>query len=219
MARCRNAGNTAPRRRLWLAAAALLLACAAQPAKAQQEFDPRSDFVYDGDYFIPYSPYVTLNYGYGANIHAGAGEQNLSIDLHFRRKKEYLHYNVGYFSSTDHFIYPSGKFQIYRSTQRSHHFHAGAGIRYAVLKHNWGAYAGVSLITGREQLSAESFITRLGPGFYIQGHYHWKPVYDLGLGGSLYIAVGEHFAVVGIQASIMFSADFKPPAQQRFEPF
>ena len=176
---------------------------------AQEEFNPRKDFIYDGNYFMPYSPYLTVNGGYGLNFKSGKPEQNLAIDYHFRYKFEYLHFNIGYFSSTNQFL-REGELKIYRSPQRSHHFHIGAGSRYAILKHNFGGYAGLSLVRGREMLTDSMYITRLGPGLYAQLHYHWKPVYDVGIGVALYATICEHFSVIGLQLSILFSADFKP---------
>jgi hypothetical protein len=182
-------------------------------ALGQEEFNPRKDFLYDGDYFIPYSPYLTVGSGYGVNFNSGKVEQNFSADFHFRKGFEYLHYNVGYMVSTDYFFLEGQKMRMYRSPQRAHNFHAGLGTRYAILKHNFGGYAGLSLVRGSQILSDSTYITRLGPGIYTQLHYHWKPIYDIGLGASVYVAVSEHFQIVGLQLSIMFSGDYKPPAR------
>ncbi len=182
-----------------------------QPIKAQEEFDPRKDFYYDQYYFRPYSPYVTINLGYGYNHNTQAAEQNLAVDYHFRWKFEYLHFNLGYFSSTDYFL-EGNKFKIYRSTQRSNELHFGLGTRYSILKHNLGGYGGVAFVWGRQKLDEESFITRVGPGIYAQAHYHWKPIYDIGVGTGFYISVSEYWQIFGIQLSLLFSGDYKPPA-------
>ncbi|MDD2562659.1 MAG: hypothetical protein PHU27_00390 [Salinivirgaceae bacterium] len=179
---------------------------------AQEEFNPRKHFIYDGDYFMPYSPYLLTNVGYGYNYKSGKMEQNLAVDYHFRYKFEYLHFNIGYFSSSDQFLREAKGLKIYRSPQRSHHFHMGVGSRYAILKHNFGGYAGISLVRGRQSLTDSMYITRLGPGLYAQIHYHWKPIYDLGIGVAFFATACEHFSVMGLQLSILFSADFKPPA-------
>jgi hypothetical protein len=182
---------------------------------AQEEFNPRKDFLYNGTYFMPYSPYLTVNYGYGYNMKPNMGEQNWAVDYHNRLKYEHLHFNVGYFSSSDKFFKNASK--IYRSAQRCHNFHVGAGTRYAILKHNFGVYAGLSLVSGRELLlsNTEYYHTRLGPGFYLQAHYHFKPIYDVGMGLNIYAAISEHFKILGLQFSIMFSADYKPPAKPK----
>jgi hypothetical protein len=179
----------------------------------QEEFNPRKDFTYGDDYFIPYSPYVTLNSGYGINFNSGKPEQNFSADLHFRKGFEYLHFNIGYMVSTDYFFLQGQKMRLYRSPQRAHNFHAGVGTRYAILRHNFGGYAGLSFVRGNQIISDSTYITRLGPGIYAQAHYHWKPIYDIGLGGGLYVALSEHFQIIGLQLSIMFSGDYKPPAK------
>lgn len=184
-----------------------------QLLSAQEEFNPRKDFYYDEDYFKPYSPYLTVNAGYGINFKTAKPEQNFAADIHFRGKFEYLHFNLGYLVSTDYFFRQGPKIQIYRSPQRSHHFHAGIGTRYALLKNNMGIYAGASLVRGRQALADTAFITRLGPGLYMQMHYHWKPAYDMGFGLALFVNLCEHFSTLGIQLSIMFSGDFKPPAK------
>ncbi|HON18719.1 MAG TPA: hypothetical protein PK990_06070 [Salinivirgaceae bacterium] len=176
-----------------------------------QEFDPRKDFIYGEDYFRPYSPYLVVNGGYGFNFNTQKPEQNLAVDYHFRWKFEYLHFNLGYFSSTERFL-EGAKFKIYRSPQRSQEFHVGLGTRYSVLKHNIGGYGGISLVAGRQKMNDDMFITRLGPGVYAQLHYHWKPVYDLGIGTALYLSVSEHWQVLGLQVSFLFSGDYKPPA-------
>ncbi len=181
----------------------------------QEEFNPRKDFTYGNDYFRPYSPYITVNGGYGINFNTGNPEQNFAADMHFRKGFEYLHYNVGYMVSTDYFFLEGAKMRQYRSPQRAHNFHAGVGTRYAILKHNFGGYAGLSFVTGNQQITDSAYITRMGPGIYTQLHYHWKPIYDIGLGGGLYIAVSEHFQVIGLQFSIMFSGDYKPPAKPK----
>jgi len=189
-----------------------------QSVAQQEEFNPRKDFYYDEDYFRPYSPYLTLNAGYGLNFNTMKPEQNFSADLHFRAKYEYLHFNAGYLVSTDYFFLEGKKLKLYRSFQRSHHFHAGMGTRYAILKHNFGGYAGLSLVTGRQLVGDTAYYRRLGPGLYLQGHYHWKPIYDIGVGLGLYLAISEHFSIFGLQLSVMFSGDFKPPVKSRISP-
>jgi len=195
----------------------LLLLCIS--STAQIEFDPRKDFIHDGDYFKPYSPYLTVNYGYGHNFKPGEWEHNWAVDYHHRFKYEYLHFNFGYFSSSDKYFRKTIKkdktssYTIYRSFQRCHNLHAGAGTRYTILKHNFGVYAGIAAVSGIEQITEKTGITRFGPGAYLQAHYHYKPVYDLGIGINIYAAYSKHFKILGLQASILFSADFKPPVQ------
>ncbi|NLK15537.1 MAG: hypothetical protein GX311_03975 [Bacteroidales bacterium] len=186
-----------------------------QSVAQQEEFNPRKDFYYDEDYFRPYSPYLTLNAGYALNFNTMKPEQNFSADLHFRAKYEYLHFNAGYLVSTDYFFLEGKKLKLYRSFQRSHHFHAGVGTRYAILRHNLGGYAGLSLVTGRQLVGDTAYYRRLGPGLYLQGHYHLKPIYDIGVGIGLYLAISEHFSIFGLQLSIMFSGDYKPPAKSK----
>ena len=182
---------------------------------SQEEFNPRKDFIYDGDYFMPYSPYVNVNVGYGMNFKSGNPEQNLAVDYHFRYKFEYLHFNIGYMASTDYFLLEGKNFRIYRSPQRCHNLHLGVGSRYTILKHNFGGYAGISVVRGKEILTDSLYTTRFGPGIYTQMHYHWKPIYDIGVGVALYAAISEHYKIVGLQFSILFSADFKPPSTPR----
>lgn len=183
---------------------------------AQLEFDPRKDFTYHDDYFKPYSPYITANIGYGYNAASQKEEQNLAVDYHFRLKYEYLHFNIGYLSSTDQFLIKGDNgIQIYRSIQRCHNLHFGAGTRYSILRHNFGIYGGISLVGGIHALNETTGMNRLGPGIYAQAHYHFKPIYDIGAGVNIYVAISEHFKVFGIQFSILFAADFKPPVKAR----
>ena len=64
---------------------------------SQEMLNPKDDFLFDGKYFDPYSPYVTIGAGYGINYQQQEGEQNLAVDYHMNFGD--LATNLGYFSS------------------------------------------------------------------------------------------------------------------------
>lgn len=180
-----------------------------QVAGAQKMLNPEQDFLYDGKYFDPYSPYLILGAGYGTNLQQNEGEQNISADYCFELKN--VDYNVGYFSSSNKFLDGKGLRQ-YKSNQRLHDFHLGVGWRYERFKHNFAIYGGGSFATGRvpiDTLQSEAFVVRRTPGVYLQAHYSFKPAYDVGLGVSMYVAYSRYYKIIGIQAHIFLSSAFK----------
>lgn len=181
----------------------------AQISAAQKMLKPKENFLYDGKYFDPYSPYVILGAGYGVNMKQKEGEQNLAADFHFQFKE--VAFNVGYFSSANRFLAGKG-LRKYPSNQKLHDFHFGAGWRYERFRHNFAIYAGPSYAAGRvpiDTLSSAAFIIRRTPGVYLQTHYSYKSAYDVGFGVSLYVAMSRYYKIIGIQTHIFLSSAFK----------
>lgn len=178
---------------------------------SQEMLNPKDDFLFDGKYFDPYSPYVTIGAGYGINYQQQEGEQNLAVDYHMNFGD--LATNLGYFSSSDRYLDGGGGLRQYHSRQRLHDLHLGAGWRHERLKHNFAIYGGVSFAAGRTPTQTEdgndAFIVRRIPGVYLQTHYSHKPAYDVGYGVTLYAVYSRFFKIVGVQAHIFLSSAFK----------
>ncbi len=178
---------------------------------AQEMLNPKDDFLYDGKYFDPYSPYVTIGAGYGVNFQQQEEEQNVAVDFHMNFDE--LAANLGYFSSTDRFLDGGGGLRQHHSRQRLHDIHLGAGWRHERFKHNFAIYGGASFVAGRTPTLTdegnEAFIIRRAPGLYLQAHYSHKPSYDVGYGATLYFSYSRFFKIVGVQAHIFLSSAFK----------
>ncbi len=178
---------------------------------AQEMLNPKQNFLYDGKYFDPYSPYVTVGAGYGYNTAQNNGEQNLTVDFYTYFKD--IGFNVGYLASSDRFLEGTGGLKQYESRQRLHNFHFGAGYRHERLRHNFGIYAGGAYAAGRTPTdtltNASAYIVRREPGLYLQAHYSRKPAYDVGYGVSFYVAFSRNFKIIGVQAHIFLSSAFK----------
>lgn len=186
----------------------IILQCT-QLASAQKMLNPKENFLYDGKFFDPYSPYVTLGVGYGYNMKQNKEEQNIAADFHLQYKEIAL--NIGYFSSANRFLDGKG-LRRYHSNQKLHDFHVGAGWRYERFKHNFAIYAGPSLAAGRvpvDSLDVNAYVIRRTPGLYLQTHYSYKSAYDVGFGISLYVAMSRYYKIIGVQAHIFLSSAFK----------
>jgi hypothetical protein len=181
---------------------------------SQTDIDPDAEFIYNGNHYVPNSPWATVGMGYSYNISEKDFEPNLLVDVHLKLKKpQYL--GVGYMTSRQHFFYNIDTLQF------SHHWnkesvsslHVMYGIRHENLNKNFAAFLGPAINWGYDYLPNDSINNMhrsyVEPGIYATLQYSHKIFYDIGVGTTLFANVCKSSQVVGISLHIYLSTAFK----------
>ncbi|MCX7862751.1 MAG: hypothetical protein N2449_07125 [Bacteroidales bacterium] len=149
-----------------------------------------------------------ISQGIGYHFSLGQIEYNTLLSYSFRIKKYW--FQAGYHVSCDRFF-------IKPSMQRLNDIFLLYGKRKEFNKYNIAAFAGLSYAYGGTFHHAEwndGRITQwyLGftqPGFICSIDLTYKPVFDLGIGTSLFASFNKRYNILGIQIHIFLSGAYK----------
>jgi hypothetical protein len=161
--------------------------------------------VYDGRIYRTNSPYVTIGYGGGYGFRTKLYQQNMGFSLHYFIKKVGL--QLGYHASSD--LPP-----WWRSFQKLNDVYLCGGRKWDQSpKWNFALFAGPSLAFGwyidwNPVYQEDRAFRFLLPGIFAQGQVTYRPVYDLGIGLTVYGSVNQSYSVAGGQVHLYFSTAY-----------
>lgn len=181
---------------------------------SQTDIDPDAEFIYNGNHYIPNSPWATVGMGYSYNIDDSDFEPNLLFDVHLKLKKpQYL--GIGYMTSRQRFFYNIDTMQFSHHWNKSsvNSLHVMYGVRYEDIRKNYAVFAGPAVNWGYDYMPNDSINNMhrsyFEPGIYATLQYTRKIFYDIGVGGTLFANVCKSSQVVGLTLHIYLSTAFK----------
>jgi hypothetical protein len=189
------------------------------PLNAQEEVTKKSEkqeadttmvisknrIVYQGRIYRQNASYLTFGYGLGYGFESRLREQNMTLSYHHFIKG--LGLAVGYHASSD---LPAW----WRSYQKLNDFYLQVGKRWDPSPHwNFAVFGGPSYAYGwyiawneiYQEDRAFSFKTA---GLYCNAEVTYRPLYDVGIGLSVYGSVNQYYSTVGAQIHLFFSTAF-----------
>lgn len=182
------------------------------------EINPTSDFIFEGNHFIPGSPWIVVGTGYGKNFSENMNEPNFLVDFYYQFKKKKQAIGFGYLTSRDQFLVDgdSGLFVPNHYVRHStNSLHAMYGFRYEYrLRHNLAAFAGPAFNWGYRYSYTDSngydYHEAYNEfGLYAHLQYSFKIFYDLGVGASFWASYCESYQVIGFSFHLYLSSAFK----------
>jgi hypothetical protein len=192
----------------------LILLFTITKTQAQTDIDPDAEFIYNGNQYVPNSPWCTVGMGYGYNMSEKTGEPNFLFDVHLKLKKpQYL--AIGFTTSRERFFYNFDTiFYVHHWNKQSvNSFHVLYGLRNENIFHNYAVFLGPAVDWGYNYLYSDStgdfHKMYFEPGIYLSLQYSRKIYYDIGVGVSLFANVCRSSQVVGATFHIYLSTAYK----------
>ncbi len=161
--------------------------------------------VYKGKIYRQNASYLTAGYGLGYGFESRLMEQNMSFAYHHFIKG--LGLAVGYHASSD--LPP-----WWRSFQKLNDVYLQVGKRWDPSPFwNFAIFGGPSLAYGwyiawNDTYQEDRAFNFMTPGLYCDAQVTYRPVYDMGIGLSLYGSVNQHYSAAGAQLHLFFSTAF-----------
>ncbi len=166
------------------------------------------EFVLGNKIYKPYSNWLKIGQGYSYHFILSEKEFNTTIAYSFKIKKNW--FQTGYHVSSD-------KFFIKPTMQRLNDIFFLYGFRKETHKFNFATFAGLTFAYGGTFHHAEwsnGTLTKWYVGFNQIGvlgtvDITYKPVFDIGIGMSVFGSINKKYNVVGLQLHIFLSGAYK----------
>jgi len=161
--------------------------------------------IYNNRIYRVNAPYVTMAYGRSLSNRTEGLDQNMTLAYH--HFFNWFGMRLGYHASSD--LPP-----WWRSYHKLNDLFFGVGTRYD--KHpkwNFAIFAGPSLAYGwyiawSDLYQTERSFRFMVPGVHGEAQVTFRPMYDLGIGASIYGSYNQYYSVAGAQLHLFFAMSY-----------